>query len=397
MAQIAQCYLCGSRALEPLRLPGGHSVTTDGQALDVPLEKYQCLDCTLVQSDPSPVLNAGVFAYESSYDFYARPLMRDFERVRYQKYADWVASFLERYRPKRVLEVGCGAGWVLELLRGSHPTLSFQGLEPSKAATQSAAAAGLEVHRGSLDDHPFSSGSFDFVYCINVLEHVPDPTSFMRRIGELLAPEGTALIICPCANVIDPELLFADHLYSYSKENLRRLAAAGGLAQTAWQQGTGMQYAFQAMCCSKGPADISAPADGRTSSWWPDAALPSGRRDYFRRWAALEETLLARLSARNVVCFGAGETADLLQVHAPRCWEAVTGHMIDRPNGVSPEGKPKAIKGLPVRFVEDHTQEDFDSILLGVKPRYQEAISARLRMFGKPVVRWDDVIPEPFA
>jgi hypothetical protein len=36
-------------------------------------------------------------------------------------------------------------------------------------------------------------------------------------------------------------------------------------------------------------------------------------------------------------------------------------------------------------------------VLLGVKPRYQATISDRLQIFGKPVIRWDDVIPEPFV
>ncbi|MDX6498956.1 MAG: hypothetical protein QOG23_2216 [Blastocatellia bacterium] len=53
--------------------------------------------------------------------------MRAFERERYQNYANWVASFLDQCRPQTVLEIGCGVGWVLELLRESYPSASRAG------------------------------------------------------------------------------------------------------------------------------------------------------------------------------------------------------------------------------------------------------------------------------
>src|ERR1700687_1586403 len=88
---ITRCYLCGGNSLELLQqLPGGRSATTDGHLLAVPLQKYQCPACVLVQSDPTTVLSAAAFSYEATYDFYAKPLMRAFEAERYQNYADWV-------------------------------------------------------------------------------------------------------------------------------------------------------------------------------------------------------------------------------------------------------------------------------------------------------------------
>src|SRR6266404_39622 len=390
---VSCCYICGGKSLELLeQLTGDHSATTDGQLLRQRLQKYQCLDCTLIQSNPTNVLNSDTFSGETTYDFYSKPLMRAFDKERYQNYANWVSSFLGQCQPQSVLEIGCGQAWVLELLQEVYPSIRFHGLEPSASATRHANEAGIQVQQGNVHSHSFSAGQFDFVYCINVLEHVSDPIGFLRQVSGLLANDGAALIICPCSNVIDPELLFADHLYSYSRENLQRLAMLSDLVTSAWQQGPGMLYPFQALFCGKGPLEISFAGNARIA-WWPDEILPSGRRDYLWRWSILDDKLLERLApVGDVVCFGAGETSDLLRANAPRCWEAVRGYMIDRPAGADAQCQLLQTSGLQVRFTDDYGTDEFGGILLGVKPRYQGTISERLRIFGKPVVRWDDVV-----
>jgi SAM-dependent methyltransferase len=392
---MSRCYLCGSESLEPLTVPGAGSVTTDGQLLSVPLRKYQCLACNLLQSDPQTILDSTAFSYEENYDFYGRPEMRAFERERYRNYANWVASFIERSPVQSVLEVGCGAGWVLELLQEAHGSKSLRGLEPSAGATRRAIEAGLAVEQGSLEQAAFSPGTFDFAYSINVLEHVPDPRSFLVQMRRLVKPDGAVLIICPCANVIDTELLFADHLYSYSRLNLERLAEEAGLAPAAWQQGAGTP--FQAMYLR--PAPLHAPMDAAApDAWWcPDEQLVPRRREFFQRWAGMDATLLGRMGASGeVVCFGAGETKDLLRAYTPESWARVGSIMIDRPQGVAVEAQAQTAGEMPVRFVDEYHANERPSVLMGVKPRYQAAISDRLTRLASSVIRWDDVVPEPF-
>ena len=79
-----------------------------------------------------------------------------------------------------MLEVGCGNGWVLELLRELHPSITFAGLEPSAAACHRGNEAGLDVQQGTVDDHLQSDKRYDFIYCANVIEHVADPPRFVE-------------------------------------------------------------------------------------------------------------------------------------------------------------------------------------------------------------------------
>jgi SAM-dependent methyltransferase len=393
---VDRCWLCGSGAIRPLpQIPSGRSVTTDGLLLDAPWRKYQCTACDLVLSDPTAALQRAAFSYEQSYDFYGRPEMRAFERARYQNYATWVTTFLERRRPQTVLEVGCGDGWVLELLRDAHPSITLAGLEPSAAACRRGNAAGLDIQQGIVSDQLQSEKKYDFLYCVNVVEHVADPAAFVRGIRELLTESGAALIICPCGNVVDPELLFADHIHSFTRDNLAALLEREGLPTSSWQPGANELSPFQAIYAGKLP-------EPRFDDHPPHACdrqgneLQSARDEYCGRWGELDDALLHRLEkagARSVACFGAGETSDLLRAYVPRTWQRIEAYVIDRP--VNPEAaaamKPRG--GLPVVFTDTAT---CDAIVLGVKPRYHATLAPRLQASYKIVVRWDDLFPEPF-
>src|SRR5688572_820455 len=131
------CYLCGSGALESLRAPGhGQSVTTDGQILPIPWDKRQCGHCGLLQSADAEAVASTMFSYEETYRFYDRPSMRAFEQGRYDAYAEWVGSALNLQSNSglRVLEVGCGAGWVPGRLMERFPGNEYLGIEPSATA-----------------------------------------------------------------------------------------------------------------------------------------------------------------------------------------------------------------------------------------------------------------------
>jgi SAM-dependent methyltransferase len=391
---VDRCWLCGSEAIRSLReIPSGRSVTTDGLLLEAPWRKYQCTACDLVLSDPTAALRGAAFSYEESYDFYGRPEMRAFERARYANYANWVSTFLERRRPQTVLEVGCGNGWVLELLRESHRSIKFAGVEPSAAACRRGHEAGLDVQQGTVDDQLQSERRYDFIYCVNVIEHVADPAQFVRGIRELLTERGAALIICPCGNVIDPEVLFVDHINSFTRENLAALLEREGLPTSTWQPGANELSQFQAIYGAKS-------REPRRDDHPPHAfdrqgeKLRLARDEYCRRWAELDDVLVDRLQgARSVACFGAGETSDLLRAYAPRTWQRIDSYVIDRPANPDAAATIQRRGGLPVVFSSDAA---CDAVLLGVKPRYHATLAPRLQASYQLVVRWDNLIPEPF-
>jgi len=147
------------------------------------------------------------------------------------------ASIVRRHfpRPGRVLDVGCAAGYFLQVMR--EEGWDVQGVEPSDAIRpQAAERLGRDrVRGGLLHEAGFAPGSFDLVTLWDVLEHIPDFVAALRTVRGLLAPGGKLLIETQnvqsrAARVLGPKwqhYKHAEHIYHFNPETL---AAALGRA-----------------------------------------------------------------------------------------------------------------------------------------------------------------------
>ncbi len=102
---------------------------------------------------------------------------------------------------KKVLDVGCGGGILSESMarRGADVTGIDLGDENLKAATVHAEQSGLEdtlryQHIPVEELAKTHAGQFDVVTCMEMLEHVPDPSSIVTACFELLAPGGVCVL-----------------------------------------------------------------------------------------------------------------------------------------------------------------------------------------------------------
>jgi 2-polyprenyl-3-methyl-5-hydroxy-6-metoxy-1,4-benzoquinol methylase len=102
---------------------------------------------------------------------------------------------LGRARPGRMLDVGCGSGALLSTFAGHG--WSVAGVEPSVEAAARAAAAGIEMHNGTLDDAPWQGPTFDAIVFNHSLEHIPDPVASLRQAAALLRDGGTLAVAVP--------------------------------------------------------------------------------------------------------------------------------------------------------------------------------------------------------
>jgi len=91
-----------------------------------------------------------------------------------------------------VLEVGCGSGRFLKYL--STRAGFIVGVDPSEAVFAADQLLGPDdrvvLVKASANDLPFKDASFDFVYSIGVLHHIPDTFKAMQACVDKLKPGG---------------------------------------------------------------------------------------------------------------------------------------------------------------------------------------------------------------
>jgi SAM-dependent methyltransferase len=93
---------------------------------------------------------------------------------------------------KDVFEAGCGTGLLLR--ETARVARSAVGLDLSRGMLQPARARGLRVVQGSLTDVPLPSASFDLVYSMKVLAHVPPIERAVAELARLVRPGGHLLL-----------------------------------------------------------------------------------------------------------------------------------------------------------------------------------------------------------
>lgn len=112
-----------------------------------------------------------------------------FSEERFRTITGWGRKELEG---KLVLDAGCGAGRFAEVVAGKHKAnlVAVDLSSAVEACRENLAEYDPLVCQASIYDLPFKEGSFDFVYCIGVIQHTPDPLGAIRHLCKLVKPGG---------------------------------------------------------------------------------------------------------------------------------------------------------------------------------------------------------------
>lgn len=143
----------------------------------------------------------------------------------------------------RVADVGCGVGWSAIALAKGFAGIQIDAIDPDErsiiAAKRNAEAAGLDsrvrFHQSTLEDAQIQ-GPYDLVTIFESLHDIPYPVQVLRRIRELLAPNGSALVAdMAVGETLEENTNFFGHI-CYNFSVLHCLPQAMGFPGTA---GTG--------------------------------------------------------------------------------------------------------------------------------------------------------------
>ncbi len=158
-------------------------------------------------------------------------------------------------RPGRVLDIGCAAGYFLDVMKGEG--WDVLGLEPSAAIfPQTVERLGADhAELGLLGEVELEAGSFDLITMWDVIEHIPDPVAAVREVGKLLAPGGKFLIETQNVASTTARLLgrrwhhykHAEHIYHFDRSTLARVLDEAGfeiLENRPWLGGKYVSMGF---------------------------------------------------------------------------------------------------------------------------------------------------------
>jgi len=178
------CPCCSSQESRPYLLGASDYIT--GEKFNV----YRCWGCGAGFTYPRPP-QMGVY-YPYRYRQYAGPVqaaLRAFYGLRVRQWHRRMG------KSGRVLEVGCGNGWMLKGFADHGWTVV--GVERSIQEVRHARAyLSLPVFVGDLGTLRTES-QFDLIVIFQVLEHVLDPVGVLRHCRRLLKPQGTLIVSVP--------------------------------------------------------------------------------------------------------------------------------------------------------------------------------------------------------
>jgi len=136
---------------------------------------------------------------------------------------------------RSVLEVGCGTGVFLDMVRECFPEKKLIGLEYNQTASTIARNKGFDVRAQSIEELASAAEQFDAVCAFQVLEHVPNPDSFLKAIFGCLRERGVCILTVPNPDcftkfaVNDFGNMPPHHLTRWSRNVMRWVANHHGL------------------------------------------------------------------------------------------------------------------------------------------------------------------------
>ena len=105
------------------------------------------------------------------------------------RFADIIKRYIKKYAKRKILDVGCGTGFVQDRISkdiiGMDITLSLLKKNKNKYVC------------GNAEMIPFTNNVFDFIYSINVLEHVSNPLKVIGECKRVLKKNRILVLITP--------------------------------------------------------------------------------------------------------------------------------------------------------------------------------------------------------
>jgi ubiquinone/menaquinone biosynthesis C-methylase UbiE len=141
--------------------------------------------------------------------------------------------------PGRVLDVGCGTGYLLRRLAARAPrAVELAGIDPAPSMIETARALGDDDRSsfvaGVAEHLPFPDGRFDLVVSTTSFDHWADQRAGLAECARVLAPGGHLVLADQFSAWLIPSLVVTRRGRARTKRRATRLLNAAGLRSVRW-------------------------------------------------------------------------------------------------------------------------------------------------------------------
>ncbi|GIU82978.1 MAG: class I SAM-dependent methyltransferase [Acidobacteria bacterium] len=174
----------------------------------------------------------------------------------------------------KLLEIGCGRGWFLKIMKNWG--WKAIGVETNPASARFGREKfGVEILEGQLEEQNFPDNSFDFIVMRHVFEHVSDPVKILEECKRILKPGGALALAMPNGKSLGSRwfgkywrgLTPPWHLHLFNPKSLKIL-----LEESGYQNVKVRTLSFPAhwiyTSSKKVQAGTFKQSDSPTSCWW---------------------------------------------------------------------------------------------------------------------------------
>lgn len=145
-----------------------------------------------------------------------------------------VLATLEKHghgRLRSILDVGCGDGLLFDAALALPGVEHIEGVEPEVALLNPAGKHRTRIHAGPFDESFAPARRFSAILFLDVLEHLQDPESALRKAKTLLEPDGFILATVPAfMSLWTRHDVLNHHVTRYDRSTFSALAQRSGLS-----------------------------------------------------------------------------------------------------------------------------------------------------------------------
>ena len=234
------CCVCGSAKQESLAVGWDYQYFTSDnlyQWVSCSLCKHQYLSPRPDKKSLSQIYPATLINYSSSKQTSMGWKVKKFLEIRSIRQ---LSTEHLMYSPNSVLDVGCGSGEYLNLLKSEFKDLKdICGTEISEVAAKEAKDKGFEIFIGTIEELNFDQ-EFDLIFLKQVIEHVHDPRFVIEKLLGFLSKRGIIVLETPLSGSWDQRFFskfrgatwegfhIPRHFNVWSEKNFKILVAKAG-------------------------------------------------------------------------------------------------------------------------------------------------------------------------